>query len=199
MLWSKLLSLCPEVQTHTGSTVKVSQGKDFPPAPKEDAPELCHPHLCPQHGPALPMSPGSGDTLETAQHLTGWWLGAAPAPGCAPCIPGAAPASAREFQQGKAALDPSGFATRALSMGGCAHSTWGLHSHALPAFPLGFVLLFNQPNSLLGASTPAIEAGGSGEGGGCLAPMSTGCPGAALEFDGRSCRLYCSSRVWFGL
>lgn len=143
--------------------------------------------------------PSSGDTLETAQHLTGWWPGAAPAPGCAPCIPGAAPASARGLQQGKAALDPSGFATRALSMGGCAHSTWGLHSHALPAFPLGFVLLFNQPNSLLGASTPAIEAGGSGEGGGCLAPMSTGCPGAALEFDGRSCRLYCSSRVWFAL
>ena len=30
-----VFSLCPEVQNHTGSTGKVSQGKDFPPAPKE--------------------------------------------------------------------------------------------------------------------------------------------------------------------
>lgn len=92
-------------------------------------------------------------------------------PAITPCIPGAAPASARGLQQGKAALDPSGFTTRALITGGCTHSTWGLHCHALPAFPLCFAFLFNQPKSLLGASTPTIEVGGSGEGGGCLAPM----------------------------
>lgn len=135
--------------------------------------------------------------LETPQNLSGGWV----QPQLLALLLPSPPASLvqPQHQRGDSSRErqpwiPLDLPPDTSSRRGCSHSTWGLHSHTLPAFPWCFGLLFNQPNSLLGLSTPTTEAGGSGEGGGWLAPMATGCPGAALEFDG-SCRFSCSSWV----
>lgn len=196
-MWSKPLSLCPEVRTHTGSTGKVSPGKEFPRsrAPRVAA-ALGQPHLCPQQGPNLPMSPASVTSLGTPRKPSGGWV--------QPQLLAVVPAITSSSREGTPAGKGSPGYLWIYHQTPHQRSTEGLqaqhlHSHALPAFPLCFVLLFTQQNPLWGLSTPKREAGRSGEGRGCLAPMPTGCPGAALEFGGRSCRFYCSSWVWFGL
>lgn len=144
MTWSKLLSLCPEVQTHTGSTAKASQGKDFPPAPKEGGSSTL---------PAPPLSSASGDTgdtpvvtpLETPRNLSGGWVQPqllALLPAITSCIPGAAPASARGLQQGKAALDPSGFTARDLITEGLQPQHLGAAQPRSSCFPLVFWFAF---------------------------------------------------------
>lgn len=188
MIWSKLFSLCPEVQTLTGSTEKVSQGKGFPPAAHRgwQAAALCQPHLCPLPAPHCPCPQAAVTSLQTPSSLTEQWLDAASAPGCGPyltsCIPGAAPASPRERQPWTPPdLPPE---TTPAFHGGLQTQHLGAAKPQSLCFSLVFCFDFNQQNSLLGLSTPKLEAGGSGEGGGCLAPMSTGRPGAALEFGG---------------
>lgn len=151
MIWSKLLSLCPEAQTHTGSTEKAPQGKDFPPAPKElrakggssalPAPPLPQARPCPCPQPVV-------TSLVTPHNLSGGWVLPqllAVAPAITSCIPGAAPASARGQQQAKGALGTSGFTTRhltSLSWVGCRHSTWGAAQPRSSCFSLLFCFAF---------------------------------------------------------
>lgn len=63
-------------------------------------------------------------------------------PAITPCIPGAAPAPARGLQQGKAALDPSGFTTRALITGGLHTQHLGAALPRSSCFPLVFCFAF---------------------------------------------------------